>query len=186
MILGILSDTHGDTRRTAAAIRILSRAGATAFVHCGDVGGAEVLDEFVGRQAWLIPGNTDGVDYGLEQYAHAVGLHWSAPPLRLELDGKVVVAFHGHEDDYARLLGPARRAAQSRAALGPIDYLLHGHTHVARDVRLGNLRVINPGALHRAQVHTAATLALARDLVRFWRVSTTDVGHDPVEFMLGG
>ena len=51
MILGILSDTHGHARRTAAAVRLLQQLGAEAFVHCGDVGSPDVLDELAGRRA---------------------------------------------------------------------------------------------------------------------------------------
>jgi predicted phosphodiesterase len=59
---------------------------------------------------------------------------------------------------------------------------LHGHTHVARDERLGPLRVINPGALQRAAVHTVATLDLRTDQVGFWRVDDARSDATPVAY----
>ena len=34
--------------------------------------------------------------------------------------------------------------------IGGADFLLHGHTHVPRDQVIGNTRVLNPGAIGRA------------------------------------
>jgi predicted phosphodiesterase len=47
------------------------------------------------------------------------------------------------------------------------DYLLLGHTHVARDERVGRVRVINPGALHRAAVKSVALLDTSADALVF-------------------
>jgi predicted phosphodiesterase len=51
------------------------------------------------------------------------------------------------------------------------DYLLHGHTHVRRDERVGKTRVINPGALHRAAEKTVALLDLAADRLEYLRIA---------------
>ena len=50
------------------------------------------------------------------------------------------------------------------------DYLLHGHTHVRRDERVGKVRIINPGALHRAREKTVAVLDTDTDRLTFVRV----------------
>jgi predicted phosphodiesterase len=42
-----------------------------------------------------------------------------------------------------------------------LDYVFHGHTHVAEERKSGRTRVINPGALHRARPKTFAILDLA-------------------------
>ena len=47
------------------------------------------------------------------------------------------------------------------------DYILHGHTHCKRDERIGRCRVINPGALHRANPKSVATLDTASDTLTF-------------------
>ena len=36
-MVGILSDSHGQVQRTRTAIELLQKAGATEFIHCGDV-----------------------------------------------------------------------------------------------------------------------------------------------------
>jgi predicted phosphodiesterase len=51
------------------------------------------------------------------------------------------------------------------------DYLLHGHTHVTRDERVGKTRLINPGALFRAARYTAAVLDPSSDDVELIEVS---------------
>jgi putative phosphoesterase len=179
MILGILSDTHGAQATTARAVEILRQAGAAAFVHCGDVGRADVLDELAGTPAWVVLGNTDEGDADLLRYGTELGLTMArAGPLRIELAGRVLAVFHGHERTFGRLLRSLADEGVVPADLGRCDYLLHGHTHTPRDVRVGRagrdgarpLRIINPGALHRAAEHTVATLDLQTDHVRFWRV----------------
>lgn len=51
------------------------------------------------------------------------------------------------------------------------DYLFVGHSHVKLDTRVGRVRVINPGALHRAREKTVATLDTGTDLLRFITVA---------------
>jgi putative phosphoesterase len=171
MILGVLSDSHGRARRVRRAVARLRDAGAAAFIHCGDVGGEDVLDELAGLRAWLVWGNTDAPGASLVQYARSLGVTVAdAPPLRVELEGRLILVFHGHEVSYARCMqcleAPAmddRRPATLVQAFGPVDYVMHGHTHVARDERFGSVRVINPGALTRARPRSVAALDLTRD-----------------------
>jgi predicted phosphodiesterase len=75
----------------------------------------------------------------------------------LDLDGKTVLVFHGHERGFAR-------AVRSAGA----DYVLCGHTHRADDVRVGRTRVINPGALSRARPPSVAVLDTAVDDLTFY------------------
>ncbi len=58
-------------------------------------------------------------------------------------------------------------------------YILFGHSHRPADLRVGRVRLINPGALDRARPHTVATLDLKRDLVRFWQVDDRAAEADP-------
>jgi hypothetical protein len=172
MILGVLADTHGQRQRAAAAIRLLRGAGAQAFVHCGDLGSAEVLEELAGLRAWVVCGNVDHPTEAMVRYAERLGLTAAGSgPLRIELDGRTLVAFHGHEPEFDGLMACLLERGALPARFGCCDYLLHGHTHLARDVFLGPVRLINPGALHRASPCTVATLDLSGDRLRFWPVS---------------
>jgi hypothetical protein len=156
MILGILSDTHGQYERAARAIALLKDAGAEAFVHCGDVGGDDVFARFAGERLWFVWGNCDHPSRSELAYVRSLGL--TPPeevPLPIELEGRRIAVFHGHEPELDRFQ-PAG-----------FDYLLHGHTHVRRDERVDGVRIINPGALHRAREYSVATLDLAADVLAF-------------------
>lgn len=153
MIIGILSDSHGRHLMVRKALTLFDTLGASFIIHCGDVGGTPVFDELVGRDCRFVWGNTDEPENGLLTYLKTVGLR--APdeiPTRLDLDGKRFVVFHGHEREFQR--DPSAWNA---------DYVLHGHTHVTRDERLGRTRLINPGALCRAKPLTVATLDPVHD-----------------------
>ncbi|MEW6251445.1 MAG: metallophosphoesterase family protein [Planctomycetota bacterium] len=187
MILGVLSDTHGHVLRCQAALRVLERLGAQAFVHCGDVGGLEVIESLRGAlprgaRGWVVCGNTDFADPILVKYGELQGLQIAAEgPLRAEADGRKFVVFHGHENAFGRLLAQVERTGRMPDAFAGAEYVLHGHTHVPASRVVGPLRVINPGALHRAVVYTVATLDLHSGELRFWQVSGDGTG-EPVEY----
>jgi len=157
MIIGIMSDSHGDADAVRRAVALLEREGVQAMFHCGDVGGEAVLDELAGHRAYFVWGNCDDTSLAMRRYAETLGLTVPAsPPLRIELAGKRIAVYHGHERGF--------NAAFSDPA---IDYLFFGHSHVYEDRRVNKLRAINPGALHRARVKTVATLDLTRDALTF-------------------
>lgn len=182
MILGILSDTHGQRRAASAALSVLRRAAAEAFVHCGDVGSASVLDEMAGLAAWFVRGNTDEPGPLLFEYGRALGLAVPGEvPLRIDVGGRSLLVFHGHELRFSWLLNllHSGRTDRLRAALGDIDYVLSGHTHAPHDVRVENVRFINPGAVYRARPPSVATLDLAHDVLRFWEVDVECADREP-------
>ena len=156
-ILGLLSDTHGRADAAAAAVRVLRDHGATMLIHLGDVGSEAVLDELVGNDAHVVFGNCDQDEAALTRYAEHLGLTVDHPLGRLDVDGKSVVFSHGHLPE---LLNAA-------ADEGPVDYLLHGHTHRRRDERRDVSRIINPGALHRARTPSVAVLEPSSDRLEF-------------------
>ncbi len=183
MIIGVLSDTHGQVQRAANAVALLGRLGAEAYVHCGDIGGAEVLDQFVGLPAHFVLGNTDYPDASLVRYGRQLELNIvEQAPLRLELGGKLLLVFHGHEAGFQRLLGARMEQGAPLREFGDVAYVLHGHTHTAREVLVGSVRVVNPGALQRALVYSVATIDLARDDVQFWHVFDDPGETEPMRF----
>ena len=161
MIVGILSDTHDRVAAARAAVELLQKHGAQYFVHCGDVGSEMVLDVLAGLPSAFVFGNTDWDRRGLERYAADVHVSCLGQGGQLELGGK---SFHVEHGDEPRSL---KRAIESQQ----FDYVLHGHTHVRRDERVGRTRVINPGALHRAREKTVAVLDAASDRLEFLPVS---------------
>jgi putative phosphoesterase len=160
MILGILSDTHDQTRRTMEALRILHDAGAEALIHCGDLTSTEILALCSGQPMYFVFGNND---WEIELKTASQGM----PNVTcvgyqgiVELAGKRIGVAHGH----------LRRDVQDLLAKSP-DYLLTGHSHAALDERQGPIRRINPGALHRARQFTVAVLDLVTDDLRFLPVT---------------
>ena len=161
MILGILSDTHGHIEPMKKAVELLRQRGAEHFLHCGDVGSTRILDCLAGLPASFVFGNTDYHRVELEKYAALLGIKCCGEFGDLNRGGKAIALMHG--DDYAlkqRIIDEQR-----------FDYLLLGHTHQTLDQRVGKLRIINPGALHRAARKTAALLDTEGDLLEFLAVA---------------
>ena len=168
MIVGILSDTHDRVDAMAAGMALLRQGGATFFIHCGDVGSERVLDHLAGLPAAFVWGNTDWDRRGLERYAETLGVRCLGAKGELELGGKRFMVLHGDDG----------RAVWQAMNDGRYDYLLHGHTHLRRDQRVGRLRIINPGALHRAREKTVALLDTDSDTLTFMNLDGDVVGHE--------
>ena len=162
MLIGIISDSHGEVMRTRCAMKLLALSGCEKYIHLGDVETVEVLDELKGFDVALVFGNCD---WGNQLYEHAINIgidvREKADILRA---GKKQIAFlHGHDErKYYEFLEDG------------VDYLLHGHTHEKRDEMVNKTRCINPGALHRADVYTVAVLDTSHDSVLFLEVDTYD------------
>jgi putative phosphoesterase len=159
MKLGILSDSHGRVAALREALQLLEGEGAMAFIHCGDVGGLDAIEELAGRRCWFVWGNTDMPEPDWRPYVLEMGLKWPEGPLDLDLSGRRIGVFHGHERSFSQAIDAAE-----------FDYLFYGHTHQKDDHRVKSMRVVNPGALHRAAVKTVALLDLESDDLRFLQV----------------
>lgn len=156
MRIGILSDTHDRVEAMAAGMEVLRKNGAEIFLHCGDVGGQRVIDLMAGEKVIFVWGNTDFNREELARYAAGLGVDCRGDLAELQLDGKIIALTHGHDHQIMRRIISGNTH----------DYLLHGHTHVARDDRSGKLRVINPGALYRAARKSVAVLDLQTDVLQ--------------------
>jgi putative phosphoesterase len=157
MVIGILSDTHDRADAMAAGVKRLAANGAEFLIHCGDVGSEIVLDHLAGVPAAFVWGNNDFDRRGLERYATGLGIRCLGNFGELELDGKLFAVLHGDDmRETRRILAEQRH-----------DYLLQGHTHVRMDQRIGRVRCINPGALHRAREKTVALLDTGADQLSF-------------------
>ena len=158
MRIGIVSDTHGDTKGLSHALEIFSHHQVQAVVHCGDVGTIQCLRLLADAapNVYVVTGNTDRHIDQLAEEAGSLGINFAWEAVQVPLgEGKALVATHGHDD---KLLGELIADRQ-------FDYVCHGHSHKIRDERVNGVRVINPGALHRARVHTVAVLDTATDVL---------------------
>lgn len=149
--LGILSDTHGNYRRTEEAARLFRRFRVNQVVHCGDIGGPEIVWLLEDWPAHFVFGNVDVYDEAmLRRTIVEAGQQCHERFGSLELEGRRIAFLHG---DDSRLF---RETTQS----GRWDLVCHGHTHVAGCYREGSTVVLNPGALHRTREPSVAVVAL--------------------------
>ncbi len=167
--IGLLSDTHGRAEIARRAVRLLIDQGAGVLIHLGDVGGEKVIDALVeqvdGRGEMTPPvhvvfGNCDDDAMELGRYASGLGIVVDDFEGRMVFDGKRVAFMHGHQ-----------AAAMNHALADGVEYLCHGHTHHRSDKKVGATRVINPGALCRADRYTVAILDTERDKLEFFEVA---------------
>lgn len=124
MRVGLISDTHGYLRP-----EVFERlSGVDRILHAGDVGDPDILTD-LGALAPVdaVWGNTDG--RALREVASL--------SLEIELDGWRFAVAHGHLvrnlDDLPDLFPEA-------------DVIVHGHTHVPRRDRVGDIWLVNPGS----------------------------------------
>jgi putative phosphoesterase len=156
-LLGILSDTHDRPDAARAGIQTLRAAGAQYLIHCGDVGGEQILDLLAGIPTTFVWGNNDFDRKSLATYARELGLDCAGDFAELQIANKKIAVTHG---DSPKLLDRATDPANK------FDYLFLGHSHIPAHQRLGHLQIINPGALHRAPRKTVAVVDLKSDTVR--------------------
>jgi putative phosphoesterase len=160
VIIGILSDTHDRPAAMAAGLQALRSHGAEFFIHCGDIGTQPCIDLLAGIPSAFVFGNTDYDRAALANYAASIDVPCYGNFASLELADRKIAVVHG--DDF--------RLKQKLIDEQRHDYLLQGHTHIRDDRRVGKMRLINPGALHRAAEKTVATLDMALDLLKFHTV----------------
>jgi putative phosphoesterase len=155
MLVGIISDTHNQLDRTRQAMDRLLAVGVQAVIHCGDFTRPEMLSLCAAVPLTFVLGNNDPIAE-LEAAGHeagAISLGWGG---EVTLAGRRIAVTHGHR------LGEVRRLLATEP-----DYLLSGHSHHAGEERVGTIRCVNPGALHRAATYSVAVIDLAKDAVRF-------------------
>ncbi len=154
-MLGVLSDSHGESKRTQYAVDTLVNAGADHIIHCGDFETARCLDQLAGLHSHIVFGNNDD-PAELTSYAESLGIHVRHPAGEVDFGGIRVAFTHGH-----------LRSAVDAAIERRVPWLFLGHSHCAMDVTVHGTRMVNPGALAHADSYSVALVCLASGVVRF-------------------
>ncbi len=144
MKIGVVSDSHDDGRRLAAAVTQARDWGAQAILHCGDVIGPNTLRASLalGLPLHVVHGNNLGDLPSLMRLAmnSAGALTYYGGDASLELGQWRVFMVH-----YPHL-------ARGMAATGEFDVVFCGHSHEAAvemvdNVRGGRTPLVNPGTI---------------------------------------
>lgn len=147
---------------------LLLEHGAGILLHLGDVGSVEVIDALITPlpdsaevpESHVVFGNADWDTLGLSRYASSLGVNVDHPVGKLQFGRDSLIFLHGHE-----------QPAMNHALAEHPRWLCHGHSHRQLDDKQGPVRVINPGALFRAQKYTVAILDTETDDVEFLEVA---------------
>src|SRR5476651_2222234 len=134
MLLGVVSDTHGQLSYTREAVRMLEEFEPAAVIHCGDIGSVEVVRQFTQWPTHFVLGNVDENAAELEAAIHEAGLVYHGPFGSLKPGGRRIAFLHG--DDSRRL--------KQEIASGAWDLVCSGHTHQRDQRREGPTLVLNP------------------------------------------
>lgn len=157
-MIAIISDTHENIPLLRRALDIIKIENVDFIVHCGDMVSPSTLKEFEGFPLRFVLGNNDGEVRGLSITASKMQI--DVPTMWLDFDYKDArfLVVHDVSDDFI----------QERIDMQIYNYVLCGHTHVRRDERIFNTRIINPGALcFRTTQPGFALLDVENDSLRF-------------------
>jgi putative phosphoesterase len=149
MRIAVISDTHSRTISVKEALRVMAERGVELILHCGDIQDGDTVRLFPAHTHFVF-GNCDYDRADIERAVADVGATLHGDWGQLELAGQSLAFVHG---DNPSLLQELQNA-------DAFDFLFHGHTHVAKEHRVGNTRVINPGALQRVTRRTFILLDL--------------------------
>ena len=159
-MLGIISDTHENENAIKKAVRIFQEKNVEFVVHCGDIISPPVLEHFKGLSMKLVFGNNDGEKAGLISKCWEFGFEEIKDELEFEHKSKKFYVYHGTNKERLELAIKSNK----------YDYVLTGHTHVKRDEKINNARVINPGAFFRIYPYTIALLDAEKDKLEFVKI----------------
>ena len=133
MRIGIVSDSHGNTRVFEDMLAVPGAAGAELWLHAGDFApDADDLEILSGRRVVRVLGNCDLFLDGV--YDETV----------VEAAGHRIFLTHGHLFN-VRFDTELLAAAACEAGA---DIAVYGHTHIALEER-GDVTVLNPGSIAR-------------------------------------
>jgi putative phosphoesterase len=186
-IIGIIADMHGDLTEYKAAMHILDSAGVSRILCAGDIadrgGNADaIIQDMQQRGVIAVKGNHDYTVVAnqnrwreseraeqLSRLGRIVAddsvsyLRRLPATVSLTIAGFRVMMAHG--TPWSDVLGifPTSRSGlldvlTSRCP--DTDILVLGHTHEPMDLRIGALRVINPGSVYGATIRDSATCGL--------------------------
>jgi putative phosphoesterase len=158
--IAIISDTHDNSAPVRRAVSMIKEMNPYAVLHCGDITSPATLELFAGLPLLAVFGNCDRDRNLLQEKAKELRMEPIEDERELQVKGATIYVCHGH---HGHLI-------QEMALSGVYDYVFHGHTHVHDSDIIGTTRIVNPGALSKAERYTFATLDLPDGTLTIHRV----------------
>ena len=131
-----MSDTHNNLKNIKTIISLFNDKKVDLVVHTGDITTAKSLEAFssLNCELFLVYGNNDREESGLEEIANNNGFKIKEPPFEIIKNERSIVIFH--EPDLIE---------EFLEKNDDIHIILHGHTHKYREECLKKTLVYNPG-----------------------------------------
>ena len=138
MKIGIISDTHDHINNTNKAVEIFNAKKVDLVIHTGDI-----ISPFMAPKSFknlkcplkMVYGNNDGDLLFLKQKFDEIGVSIEREFLKLELDGKNIIAFHTVHTSIIDAMIKSQ----------DFSIIIYGHTHQKEIKKVGKTLVINPG-----------------------------------------
>jgi len=161
MLIGVISDTHGDVTRTRDALNTFAVHGVERIIHCGDIGTHAIIEEYGRWPTHFVAGNVDGDCEFLRPRIEELGQTYCGEFGSVDWEGCPIAFLHGHN---------SRRLIETISS-GHWDLVCHGHTHAPKLERVGPTVVLNPGAVSRGHPCSVALVDLPSMQVQHLRLS---------------
>ncbi|HJL43249.1 MAG TPA: metallophosphoesterase family protein [Myxococcales bacterium LLY-WYZ-16_1] len=190
--MGLIGDVHGAIDRLRAALDVLLDSDVDAVLATGDVVDGPVAEDVQAcietlcqHGAWVVRGNHDRWElngFARTSYPpqglnarHREFLRWCPSTVDFSTSAGRALLCHAVGEDDMSFFRPhhTEQDLQYLAALhplraGPWDFMLCGHTHQRMVRDLGDLWVINAGALTYSDCPGFARVDFEARRVRFW------------------
>lgn len=144
MKIGVMSDSHGDTRAVNRAFEMFRNLGCETIFHLGD--GVQDTQPSSQQFAMEIIGVHGNMDYAPGTPLETV---YEAEGIRFFLS-------HGHGLEVSR----SNSRLIARAKQENCQVALYGHTHTASNTTEDGILILNPGSVSRPKNGGKATLAV--------------------------
>jgi len=159
-MIGIISDTHDNVVNIQKAMKVFEEKEVDFIVHCGDIVAPGTIKYFNGIHTKFVKGNCEGDIELIKEKLKEISGEYLGQIGDIKVNGKRIAAYHGDNKLILKLL------IQSKL----FDYIFTGHTHQKRDEKIGEVRIINPGAHFFGGENTVALLDTGSDSVEFVEV----------------
>ena len=159
--LAVISDTHGEFRLVSEALSIIESLKIKTILHCGDVGGENIVSQLANFDAYFVCGNTD-VEPSLQRAVESSGLKYCFTFGSLAVEDVKIGFMHGHLSDLLKKEGNS----------GRWNLICYGHTHTQDYSILPNeTLLLNPGAFARVARPSFAVVTVEGSQIRAEHIS---------------